>query len=64
VNNPLDVKENYEHALEFALHFPLGGLLPCLRVITVNLALASSDNPGQEDCIVGGKADQHVYPAA
>jgi hypothetical protein len=28
VNNPLDGKENDKHALDFALHFPLGGLLP------------------------------------
>jgi hypothetical protein len=26
VNNPLDIKEDDEHALGFALHFPLGGL--------------------------------------
>jgi hypothetical protein len=32
----------------------LGGLLLCLRVITVNPALITSDNPGQEGCIVGG----------
>jgi hypothetical protein len=48
VKNPLDVKENDEHALDFALHlprfflslriftFPLEGLLLCLEVITVN----------------------------
>jgi hypothetical protein len=50
VNNPLDAKENDEHAL----HFPLGGMLLCLRAITVNPALVTSDNPGQEGCIVGG----------
>jgi hypothetical protein len=31
--------------------FPLGGLLLCLRVITVNPALITSDNLGQEGCI-------------
>jgi hypothetical protein len=54
VNNPLDVKENDDHALDFALSFPLGGLLLCLRVTTVNSAHVTSDNLGQEDCIVGG----------
>jgi hypothetical protein len=34
--------------------FPLGGLLLCLRVITVNPALVANDNIGQERCIVGG----------
>jgi hypothetical protein len=29
----------------------LGGLLLCLRVITINLALITTDNPGQEGCI-------------
>jgi hypothetical protein len=48
MNNPLDAKEYYEHALNFAPHFPLGGLLLCLRVIIVNPALVNSDNPGQE----------------
>jgi hypothetical protein len=60
VNNPLDVKENGEYALDFALHlcrlfwslrvlaFQMGGLVLCLRVITVNPALITSDNPGQE----------------
>jgi hypothetical protein len=38
VNNPLDVKENYEHAYDFALHFLLGGLLLCLMARPVNLA--------------------------
>jgi hypothetical protein len=33
--------------------FPLGGLLLCLRVITVNIALVTSDNSGQVGCIVG-----------
>jgi hypothetical protein len=37
VNNLLDVKNNDEHALEFALLRPSGGLLLCLRVITVAL---------------------------
>jgi hypothetical protein len=32
----------------------LGGLLLCLRVETVNPALITSDNPGQEGCIIGG----------
>jgi hypothetical protein len=34
--------------------FPLGGLLLCLRVITVSPALITSDNTGQEGCIVRG----------
>jgi hypothetical protein len=54
VNNPFNVKENDEHALDFALHFPLGGLLLCLMVITVNPALVTSDDPRQEGCIIGG----------
>jgi hypothetical protein len=65
LNNPIDVKENDEHALYFALHlsrlfrsrwvctFQLGGLLLCLRAITVSPALVTSDNPGQ-GCIIGG----------
>jgi hypothetical protein len=32
----------------------LGGLLLCLRIIIVNPALVTSDNPGQEGCIIGG----------
>jgi hypothetical protein len=55
VNNPFDVKENDEHALGFTRHFSLGELFFCLRVITVNTALVTSDNPGQEECIVGGE---------
>jgi hypothetical protein len=31
----------------------LGGLLLCLRVITINPALVTSDNPGQKGYIVG-----------
>ena len=34
--------------------FPLGGLLLCLRVVTVNPALITSDDPGQESFIIGG----------
>jgi hypothetical protein len=54
VNNQLDVKENNEHALELALHFPFGGLLLSLRHITLNPTLIASVNPGQEGCIIGG----------
>jgi hypothetical protein len=54
MNNSLDVKESYEHALDFAFHLPLEGFLLCLKVITVNPALVTSGNPGQEGCIVGG----------
>jgi hypothetical protein len=62
VNNPLDVKENDEHDFEFALHlsclfsvlvslgFPLRGLLHCLRVITINPTLVTSNNPGRLHC--------------
>jgi hypothetical protein len=57
--NPLDIKENVENALDRVLHlsrlfrsrwawtFPLEGLLLFLKVITVHPALAASDNPGQ-----------------
>jgi len=67
VHDPLDVKESDDHALEIAFHlaglfwpwwcgaFPLGGLSLCLRVVTVNPALITSDNPTQERFIVGGK---------
>jgi hypothetical protein len=41
LKNTLDVKENDEHALDFALPFSLGG---SVRVITVNPALDTSDN--------------------
>ena len=66
VNNPLDIKEGDDHALEIAFHlsglfwpwwrgaFPLGGLLLCLRVVIVNPALITSDDPGQEVFIIGG----------
>jgi hypothetical protein len=47
------MKRNGEHALDFASHFPLGGLLFWLRAITVNPALVTSDNPKQEGCITG-----------
>jgi len=65
VQNPLDVKESDDHALEIAFHlyglfwpwwrgaFPLGGLSLCLRVVTVNPALIISDDPEQEGFIVG-----------
>jgi hypothetical protein len=49
VNNFLNVKENDKHALDFALHFPQGGLLLCPRVMIVNSALVAT-----EGCIVGG----------
>jgi hypothetical protein len=48
-NNTLDDKENDEHTLDFTLHFPKGGLLLCLMVITVNPPLITSDNPEYED---------------
>jgi hypothetical protein len=35
------------------LTFPLAGLLVYLRVITINLALATRDHPAQEDCMDG-----------
>jgi hypothetical protein len=41
------------HAFDFAICFPLGGLLHCLRVITVNPALVTNDNP-EQGCIVRG----------
>jgi hypothetical protein len=49
MHNPLDVKEN---AFKFVLNFLLGGLLVWLRVIIINLTLITSDNPGQECCII------------
>jgi hypothetical protein len=56
VNNLPVVKYSDEHALYFGLHlsllfrspriwtFPLGGSLLCVRIITVNPALVTSDN--------------------
>jgi len=67
VHNPLYVKESDDLALEIAFHlsglfwpwwhgaFPLGGLSLCLRVVTVNPALITSDDLRQECFIVGGK---------
>jgi len=67
MHNPLDVKESDDHDLDIAFHlsglfwpwwrgaFPLGGLSLCLRVITVNPALITSDDPGQERFIIGGE---------
>jgi hypothetical protein len=52
MNNLLDVKENYEHALDFALHFRLGRVLLWLRVIIVNPTLITSYKHGQEGCII------------
>jgi hypothetical protein len=43
MNNPLDVNENDEHALDFARHFPVGEMLLCLTVTTINPALVSLD---------------------
>jgi hypothetical protein len=60
MNSPLEVKGNGGYALEFAFHlplhfhcrlvwtFPIGGLLFCIRTITLNPALVTSDNLGQE----------------
>jgi hypothetical protein len=42
------------HALDFALRFPSGGLLLCLKVMTVNPVLVTSNNAEQEGCIVRG----------
>jgi hypothetical protein len=53
-NGLLDVKENGEHASNFSIHFPLVELLLRRRVITLNPALFTSDNLGQEGCIVRG----------
>jgi hypothetical protein len=56
VNNLLHVNDNDEHALDFALH------LSRLSSVSMNLnfsigrivapALVTSDNPGQEGCVV------------
>jgi hypothetical protein len=55
VNNQLMSKKMISMLLtfDFALHFPLGGLLLCLRVITQNPALVTSDKPGLKGCIAG-----------
>jgi hypothetical protein len=67
VHNSLDVKENDDPVLDSAFHlyvlfwpwwrgvFQLGGLLLCLRVVTVNPALITSDDPGQEVFVIGGE---------
>jgi hypothetical protein len=63
-NQPL-CGEDDEHFIDFALHlsclfrswlvvFPIWGLLLYLRVITINPAPVTSDNPGQEGCNVRG----------
>jgi hypothetical protein len=54
VNNSFDARDNYEHALDFAIYFLLGRLLVCLMVKTVNSTLVISHNHRQEGCIVGG----------
>jgi hypothetical protein len=58
VDNPLSVKENYEHVLDFALHlcrlfwvlvsldFSIGRTVVCLRITMVHPALIASNNPG------------------
>jgi len=58
-HNPLDVKESNDQGSDIAFHlyglfwswrrgaFPLGGLLLCLRFVTINLALITIDDPGQ-----------------
>jgi hypothetical protein len=46
---------NDEYAFDFAVHFPFRGLLLCLMVMTVNPVIITSENPGQEGCIVGGE---------
>jgi hypothetical protein len=72
VNNPLDVKEDDEHAPDVALHlsrllrsrqictFPLGGFLLCLRIITINLVLITGDNPGQEGSDICTELEAHL----
>jgi hypothetical protein len=40
--------------MSMLLNLFFGGLLLYLRVITVNPAPITSDNPGQEDCIIRG----------
>ena len=67
VHNLPGFKESYNRALDIAFHlsglswpwlrgaFPLGGLLLCLRVVTVNPVLISGDDPGQEGFIIEGE---------
>jgi hypothetical protein len=50
VNNPLTLKIILSMLLNLLFTFPLEGLLLCLRVITINPVLATSDNPGQDGC--------------
>jgi hypothetical protein len=38
--------------LTLLFSFPLGRLFVCLRIITINPALVTRDNPGQEGCII------------
>jgi hypothetical protein len=52
VNSPLDVKENDEHALDFSI-----GRIAALSQDNNRKkipSLITSDNPGQEGCIIGG----------
>jgi len=35
--------------------FSTGGFLLCLRIVTINPALITSDDPGQEGFIIGGE---------
>jgi hypothetical protein len=53
-NKFFDVKENDEHALDSANHYSIGRILLCFRVIIINPALVTNDNPGQEGCMVRG----------
>jgi hypothetical protein len=62
VKSPLDIKESDEHALDFSLHFPLGGLLLCVRAITINPALITNDNHGQENYFVAQMWNTFVVP--
>jgi hypothetical protein len=54
VNNPFNVTCLTSLFVSAILEFSVGGLLLCLRVITINPDIIISDNPGQEDCIVEG----------
>jgi hypothetical protein len=63
VNNPLTSKKMMNMLLTLLITFPLGGLLLCLRVITINPALVASDIPGQERCVVGGNLTKLLIDA-
>jgi hypothetical protein len=56
VHNHRDVKESYDHALDIAFYLSdLFGLVLCLRVVTLNPAVITSDYSGKEVFIIRGE---------